>query len=735
MIYLLNLYFFIFSLDSTNWSPNSGEVLVINLPYLKVPPKIDGVIDEHEYLEAEILTNFTEFDPIENAKPPVETEVLIGCDEDNLYVAFKCYDDIRGLRANLMQRDKCYGDDLVGLLIDPYGDLKDAYEVLSNPMGVQVDAIMKTDEGGDDLSYDADWNVSTKIFDKFWIAEFAIPFSSLKFEGEGEKKWRINFFRIRPRESMAKYAWAPISRDKPGFISQSGILIIGEDILLKSKNLTFLPYLSSAQRGSRIEKYEQDKVNYKGGASLRYTPSSNINIDLALNPDFAEIEADAPQLQTNNPFALYYSEKRPFFYEGKSLLESKIEIIYTRSINNPLYAAKAMGNLGGNDFIFLSARDENTPWIIPFKDYSKEIPSSKSSISNIFKVERSIFDNTKLAASLSDRRVEEGFNTVYNLEGSSRFLDHYIILYQGAYSNTKEPSDTLLSRNINKDNFGDYTGAFDGEEFRGYTQLFSGGLYFRNFGGGGRYEVCSPTFRSDLGFIQKNDFKKGYIWFQPRIYPNKFGFEQVDFQFSTGKAFDFDGFREEKYYIAKLFITLMKQTELNIYHCGWDERFLGQDFYRLWFYQLEFSTSPIKTLNFYGNLFISRTVNHRESNYGYERNFYISTTLKPFPFLQMEGSYGRYRLFREKWFDEVYDESVLYTKIEYFFSSAFSLRLTVDYNGESKNLRIMPLLKYQPSPFTIFFIGANSSTLYNSYRDFELMSHQIFMKVQYEFNL
>jgi len=321
------------------------------------------------------------------------------------------------------------------------------------------------------------------------------------------------------------------------------------------------------------------------------------------------------------------------------------------------------------------------------------------------------------------------------MEINPSFLEHYIINYQGVYSDTKESEDTVLSNNVNWYNFRDHTAAFDGENFKGYAHFFNFYSSFRNLQGGGRYEVYSPTFRSDLGFIQKNDLKKGYVWFQPQIYPNKFGINQMGFQFSTGRGRDFDNIDEEKFYVARLFLFLVKQTDITFSHCGWDERFWGEYFSGLKYYQLDFSTSPGKLLSFYTYLYFARAVNHNEFDYGYERNFYLSVTLKPSSFFQIESSFGRYCFFREMWEDGIYDVSILHTTFEYFFSSALSLRLNVDYDGQAENLEVMPLIKYQPSPFTIFFIGANSSTLYNSYRDYELERHQIFLKFQYRLNL
>jgi len=738
MFYNAFLIVLIFSNPLDNeWKPNLPEDIVVILPYLTSSPTIDGYVDDDEYTSAKRLRNFTEFLPDENTEPPVKTEVFVGFDDKYLYIAFKCYEnDMSKVRANFTERDKLFGDDAVIVYLDTYGDLKDAYIFATNPKGVQMDGIRKKDEGGEDYSYDTEWMVASRIEDSCWIAEFRIPFSSLNFSKKPLKTWKVELLRVRPRETMEMYAWAPLSQNIPGMLSQSGTFIINKPIHSRHKYITFIPYLSASQEGYRgTNGYNEDKVYYKSGVSLRYNPFSNLGIDAAINPDFAEIEADAPQLDVNTPFAIYYTEKRPFFQEGKSILETPLDLIYTRTINNPIYALKVSGNLMGNNFVLLSAKDNNTPWIIPFEDLTRVIYSDKTSYSNLIRGERNISEHMQMGIIVGNRKEEDGYNTIYSLDARNKFFNHLIITYQGAYSKTKEPSDSSLTPGFNSISFDEYTGKFDGELFEGYAHYLKSDIYFKYLSAGVTYHILSPAFRSNLGFISQNNLKRNSFYISPKVRPNRYGFNEVDLYIDYLIERNFNNVKKRDEISVSLQANLIKQTSVSLSYNKGGTRYFEEYFSNLWDYTINLSTRPIKYISLNSYFSIGKTINYSELSYGYERNLYLYTVLTPFPFARFEISYQRYWLFRKMWEDNVFDITLLYGKMEYFFSRLFSVRFCLDYNRLSKQLDIMPLVKYQPSPFSVFFIGLNSSIFYARYNDFEIQSHQLFFKIQYRFNL
>jgi hypothetical protein len=155
----------------------------------------------------------------------------------------------------------------------------------------------------------------------------------------------------------------------------------------------------------------------------------------------------------------------------------------------------------------------------------------------------------------------------------------------------------------------------------------------------------------------------------------------------------------------------------------------------MWDYSIYLVTSPNKYFSLILSYEWGKTINYAANQYGWDRSGSISLALSPFASFRMEISYQRYQLFREKWSNKVNDITLLYSKIEYFLSKPFSIRVEGNYNKLSKSLDIATLLKYQPSPFTIFYLGMNPSFFYNSIEDYQFEHHQIFLKGQYKFNL
>jgi len=722
--------------ESFNDKKNDDK-LTIFLPRLERKPTVDGVIEDDEYKGKAIITDFTEFAPVEGAKPPVVTEVFGGYDNNYLYLAVKCMDDdMSELRANLRERDRCFQDDLIIIYLDTYGDLSDAYIFGTNPKGSKIDGIRKNEAGEEDYDYDANWNVATKINKKYWIAEFKIPFSSLQFSRKSRKKWNVQFLRLRPRENMEQYTWPALSRDEPYIFSKGGAFIIETSASLGKKEYSLMPYLTLTEKGE--DKLAEGELNWKLGLSARATPFSNVKVDAAINPDFAEIEADAPKLDVNTPFAVYYPEKRPLFLEGKSLLESPLDLIYTREINNPSFALKIFGSLEKNKFVFLSARDENTPWIIPFSDFSTTINSSTSSFSNVLKIQRNVnkFGLRKGGISIVGRKASGGSNTVFSGDLQAKLLNkHLSLFYQGAYSKTEEPEDTTLSEGLQGITFSDYTGKFDGEDFNGYAHLINGDIYTKHLYAGFDFELLSPTFRSDLGFIQENDLISGSFYLYPVVYPNAFGLNEARFLISYEVNNNFDNEKKEREYSYAVNLNLLKQTQISLSRTNSGKKFLDKYYSNMGDYSIYLETRPNKYFSLVLSSRWGKVINYAVNQYGWDRNGSISLFLSPLSSIRMEISYQRYQLFREKWSGKVNDITLLHSKIEYFPSKPFSIRAEGNYSKLSKTLDISTLLKYQPSPFTIFYLGMNSSFLYNSIEDYQFEHHQIFLKGQYRFDL
>lgn len=729
-----------------------GKILFIYLfIYIYTPqklifqPNIDGLVSEYKNLEK--ITNFVEMEPIEGRIPDVNTECYISYDDNNLYIAFKCYDKIELVRRTLKKRDN-FGsslDDMVIIYINTLGEGKEGYSFGTNPLGVQYDGL-KTPPPNymDDWSFDAHFEVKTFICDSFWSAEFRIPFSSLRFEEKKDKQeWKFILARVRPRGTVFIYSFPPLSKNNPLFWKQGCVLLIPERIYSKEKKYEFLPYLIGSQNGLREEKYIYQKIKYSFGLSGKMRISQNLIGDYALNPDYAQIETDIPQIDVNTIYALWYPEKRPIFMEGSQIINTPMDLIYTRMINNPLYIFKLAGRINIIDLYLLSSYDENTPYILPFENASYSFPSDKKSFVNILRLKSNFINKeSSIGILLFDREVKKdefdnGYGKNFAFDTKLLFLKHYGIEGQFSYSYTKESSDTTLFYGIGR-KFQNFTDKFDGERFSGYAGYIKFMSFFKNLNFNLYYKEFSPTFRSDLGYIKRNNFKERGFSINPIFYPNKYGVTLISFWGNYQKEINFDNvFKKERFDIGNSLTFSFLQLNLSCDYSIENKNILNPytltyvRFKNLDYTNISLNLTPFKFINF--NLWVGqgKCIFYQLNKPLYERSFQSYLNLRFTKFSISKGIMNKiYYLKRYK--DKLIDAQVLYTNLLYDFSKEFHFRLILTYY--KKETGFYPLFTYQPHPFTIFYLGANINTIKNKFK-LKGNDHQIFLKFQYWFKI
>jgi hypothetical protein len=352
--------------------PNGGKVEVpiekrrpINISKISSPITIDGKPDEDAWKSAAVFKDFYQTGPGYNTPPSKPTEVLMMYDEHNLYVAFKCWDDKDKIRATVAKRDQVFGEDNVRMWLDTFNDQRRAYVLGFNPLGIQQDGIF-TEGQGADFSVDIVMESKGVIEDWGWSVEVKIPFKSLRYTAGKGKQWGFSCARNIDRFNDEFDEWLPDDRDVSGFLIKHGH-ITGLDEIKYEHTLEVVPSITVGETGERVAANEVPTgrfVNHQAkqdiGVNLKYTLSPNMTLDATVNPDFAEIEADAPVVTANQRFPIFFEEKRPFFLEGKDIFDSPLQVFYSRTIIDPDFAAKLTGKMGRNTLGFLVASD-NAP--------------------------------------------------------------------------------------------------------------------------------------------------------------------------------------------------------------------------------------------------------------------------------------------------------------------------------------------------------------------------------------
>ncbi len=359
--------------------PEKANPIVV--PKIDTPIVIDGRLDEEAWKSAAVFKDFIQTAPGDNIEPSRPTEVYMFYDEKHLYIGFKCWDEKDKIRATIARRDAVFGEDNVRVWLDTYNDQRRAYILGFNPLGIQQDGIF-TEGRGADFSIDIVMESKGVIEDWGWSVEVKIPFKSLRYTAGDGKKWGINFARNIDRFNDEFNQWMPDDRSISGFLIKSG-KITGLDEIKAERTLEIVPSVTLSETGSRkrtlpisvaagnryhpvfnpggvqdIGRFVNDPIKFDIGVNIKYTITPNITLDAAINPDFAEIEADAPVVAANQRFPIFFQEKRPFFLEGAEIFQSPLQPFHSRTIVDPDLAAKLTGKIGKNSFGFLVASDK-----------------------------------------------------------------------------------------------------------------------------------------------------------------------------------------------------------------------------------------------------------------------------------------------------------------------------------------------------------------------------------------
>ena len=320
---------------------------------------LDGRFDDAPWDRAALHATFYEISPRDKVAAAVATEVRFAYDGKALYAAVRAFDpNPADIRAPYARRDSVLADqDMVALFIDPLGTRKFAHFIRANPRGVIADGLYNEDTGSEDFSPDFEVDVATGRFDGGWTAEFRIPFSSLRYTDPPSAEWSVLVFRNYPRDQRYRMASSPLPRDANCFICLN-LPLTGLSDLPSTRHLAITPQLTVRGTRDRTDAGRGSGNDVVPSIDFKWRPRADVVVDATLNPDFSQVELDTPQLAGNTQFALYFNEKRPFFLEGADILQSPTNAIYTRTVTDPAWGARATRRTERLDWTLLTARDD-----------------------------------------------------------------------------------------------------------------------------------------------------------------------------------------------------------------------------------------------------------------------------------------------------------------------------------------------------------------------------------------
>lgn len=330
--YFVLIFVFVSHLLSNAQKKN--EQFQIHITKASSAIKIDGIMDEEAWKNAEVAKSFFSVLPMDTGYAKALTEVRMTYDDHNLYLIAECFEIVQGQRyVESLRRDWNFGkNDNFLLFMDPFDDQTNGFAFGTNSAGAQWDGMMYGG-GSVDLNWDNKWVSAVKNYDDKWVLEFVVPFKSIRYK-KGITRWGINFSRLDLKTSE-KSSWAPVPRQFPtASLAYSGILVWDQPPPSAASNISLIPYAL----GGLTKNYENNKrAEYRKdiGIDAKIALTSSLNLDLTVNPDFSQVEVDR-QVTNLDRFELFFPERRQFFLENGDIFAnfgySSIRPFFSRRI-------------------------------------------------------------------------------------------------------------------------------------------------------------------------------------------------------------------------------------------------------------------------------------------------------------------------------------------------------------------------------------------------------------------
>ncbi|HYV81904.1 MAG TPA: DUF5916 domain-containing protein [Pyrinomonadaceae bacterium] len=759
----------------------------ITIPKFDKPPTIDGKLDEEVWQKAAVLKDFLQIRPGDNTPPSKPTEVLIGFDPQFLYIAFKATDEPDKIRATVAKRDNIFNDDYVGFMLDTFNDQRKAFEVFFNPFGIQGDGII-TEGRGEDFSVDLLMESKGIVHETGFNVEIAIPFKSLRFEAGKGKLWGAHFFRRIQRFESELDSWMPMSRSIDSNLSQAGHLTGLEGISVErtielipsatvSQNSRFVPTFGGVPRINDQGRIVNEPVGLDLGLTAKFIPSSAVTVDLAINPDFAQVEADQLVVTANQRFPIFFSEKRPFFLEGIDIFQTPITAVHTRAIVDPDVAVKTTGKKGRNTFGLMLASDNGpgnlsaddrgalngcieSRTLDPRVNCKNERLLDKNAYIGVLRLKRDVGKENSLGMVATSYNFIEKHNQVLGVDGRFRLDKQTTVSFQTLGTTSRnfffDPNDGLTRYRT-------------GNGF-GYSADYN--VAGRNWGWELYGEGFTQDYRADVGFVQRtnSNFNYGLVRYNSDPNPKK---KIISYHVHNLTHVDYDW--QGRMYIWEAENLVELQLPRNSYVGTWwepgYERLFDHEFgptreakpcnpfsagdNKCTFYgesnerasakqHLSFygGSNPNKKIQFNGQ--VTHRWGHMDLDFGngskYPRvspaalalgqnapldpgrgslfQFNGSITYQPTNELRTQFSINSQRLRRYDTDRVAYKINILTFRGTYQFTKATFTRLILDYNTLDSRLRAQALLGWTPSPGTAFYAGYNDDLNYDSLHPF-----------------
>lgn len=696
----------------------------LSLPRVDRPPTLEDFLDmrpggefEGKLSKAE---GFIQQRPRDGEPATQPTEAYLCYDEKNLYVIWVCFDsEPDRIRARMAKREDAFEDDWVEITLDTFRDQRRGYVFWSNPLGVQAEAIWAEaaqggngNGGGPDFSFDTVWESRGKLTDKGYVVWMKIPFRSLRFPVEDIQTWGITLLRVVPHASNEWSYWPRVSSRIQGRLPQAATITDLSNIA-PGRNIQLIPYGSFRSfraldtRDANLPQFIRGN-EFDGGLDAKIALKENLVLDVTVNPDFAQVESDEPQVTVNQRFEVFFPERRPFFLENSDFFRTPINLVFTRRIADPQFGARLTGKLGRYSLGALAIDDQS-----PGKSALPNDPLfGRRASFGVLRVNRDILKQSSIGFIYTDREFADSHNRVGGVDGRFRLNGNWVTTFQAVTSATRLTNGTTLA----------------GPAYNASVER-SG----RKFNYAAGYNDVSPGFRTEAGFIRRTDIRNAEQTISYQFRPEGKILTAWGPRLRQQGTWDHQGTRLDWFISQSVQFEFTGRTWVTFFQGNNRERLRPGDLPDLT-RSLDFS-SPIKGIfinSRYFQRFLLAAEYFRFPGINFSppvgkdpfltdrENLNLNFAILPHRQLRIDNTYIFSHAKSRQTGENIFNNHIIRSKTNWQFSRELSLRTILQYSAvlaspsltslkTTKNFNADFLLTWQLNPGTALYIGYNNN--------------------------
>jgi hypothetical protein len=692
------------------------------------PPVLDGVLSDEAWLIDPLpLSTWVSYNPIRGDQMPAhfQTDVRVVHDDRNIYFAIHCHDNEPDkIRTTISKRDTVFSDDWVALSLDSAGTGQTAYHLFVNPSGIQMDAI-NTSASGEQFDVDVIWYSAGKVTSDGYIVEIRVPLQTLRFNGGADVRMGLLFFRHVSRMGKS-FSWPEMPPgqwvfDTPGHVRFAN--------LSQPRLVEVLPSVTSGvsqERSAGVWQEADSDTNV--GASGKFGITSNITLDGTINPDFSQVESDAYQVEVNQRFPVFYSEKRPFFMEGMGLFNlagtsgpgNMRTAVHTRKIIDPFWGTKVTGTAGKTTFGVLNSWDETPVALDPTSDDVQ----SPGKLWTIARATYALRRSDYVGAIVTDTEYGDRYNRVAGADMSLRF------------SAPQQLTATFLTTQTGDDREG---------TTQGNAAQASYSYNTRRVELAGQVEHYDRDFQMDSAFYNRTGFTSGWWIGGVNFYPQRQG-KPFWLQQWTLRSFGRAGYDDvqrgsEAHVSGSVGFNFTRQGFFNVEFGRGHEPWLGHRFKNGGFnsFGRVQAFRWLQTFGGYNNGY-QPFYDDVDPFQGRSSGTFFGIELQPNQRLNQSVEFNMVRFNRASTGERVYSVDIINSKTTFQFNRNFLIRFIGRYDSSAERILTDLLASYEFVPGTVVHAGYGSlyerGTLQtfaptNEKAKYEAVNRGLFFKASY----